>query len=134
MGVSRRTIPIATAVLLTTCGTACSGAHHSTPRQGAASAPAMRLVAYDSCQALLNDLRTATAGQVGPYGLSGAGVIMPLRRTGPALADGPAQAAGSAYSGTNVQVAGVDEPDMVKTDGHRIVVAAQNKLRILDAA
>ncbi len=131
MGVSRRTLAAAAAVLLT--ATACSSTHHAANQtSSAAPAPPMRLVGYDTCQALLKYLRDATAGQVGPYGLKGSGVIMPLRRSvpEPAAADGRPPA----YSGTNVQVAGVDEPDMVKTDGRRIVVAAQNKLQIIDAA
>jgi hypothetical protein len=37
------------------------------------------------------------------------------------------------YSGTNVQVAGVDEPDIVKTDGERIFVVAQGELHWIDA-
>src|SRR5438552_18386804 len=55
MGVSRRTLPLAAAVLLTASGTACSSTHHNSPPRGsAAPAPAMRLVAYDTCQALLS--------------------------------------------------------------------------------
>lgn len=38
------------------------------------------------------------------------------------------------YSETNVQEAGVDEPDLVKTDGERIVALAQQKLHIVDAS
>src|SRR5206468_11850112 len=99
MGVPRRTLPLAAAVLLTASGTACSSAQN----HSAAPAPAMRLVAYDSCQALLKDLRAATAGQVGPYGLNGAGVMMPLRRSAPMAVDDGSAVAGSTYSGTNVQ-------------------------------
>ncbi len=36
------------------------------------------------------------------------------------------------YSGTNVQVAGVDEGDLVKTDGHFLYVAREDRLMILD--
>ena len=45
------------------------------------------------------------------------------------------QAAGSdAFSGTNVQEAGVDEPDVVKTDGRRIVAVAGSRLHVIDAS
>jgi uncharacterized secreted protein with C-terminal beta-propeller domain len=46
-----------------------------------------------------------------------------------------AESAGSAdsYSGTNVQVKGVDEADIVKTDGKYIYVIGSDKLSILDA-
>src|SRR2546430_1691243 len=119
MGVSRRTLPLAAALLLA----ACSSPPHSTPRSQA-TAPAMRLVAYDTCQALLDGLRAATAKTVGPYGLPGQGGVLadgglPLRQGVPRAESG---AAAPQYSGTNVQEAGVDEPDMVKTDGRRIVV------------
>ncbi|HSR85478.1 MAG TPA: beta-propeller domain-containing protein [Streptosporangiaceae bacterium] len=37
------------------------------------------------------------------------------------------------YSTTNTATAGVDEPDIVKTDGHRIVTITGNVLRVVDA-
>ena len=37
------------------------------------------------------------------------------------------------YSQTNIQVAGVDEPDIVKNDGKYIYTLSQNKLMIVDA-
>ena len=37
------------------------------------------------------------------------------------------------YSGTNTHEAGVDEPDMVKTDGRRIVTVSGGVLRVVDA-
>ncbi len=37
------------------------------------------------------------------------------------------------YSGTNVQEVGVDEPDIIKTDGERILALAQGKLHFVDA-
>ena len=37
------------------------------------------------------------------------------------------------YTGTNVQVAGVDEPDIVKTDGTRIFVASPSAVTIINA-
>ncbi|MBK7826210.1 beta-propeller domain-containing protein [Nannocystis sp.] len=38
------------------------------------------------------------------------------------------------FSGTNVQEVGVDEPDLVKTDGERILALAQGKLHFVDAS
>lgn len=38
------------------------------------------------------------------------------------------------YSGTNVQEAGVDEPDLIKTDGDRILAFARGKLHFVDAS
>ncbi|MEA2002944.1 MAG: beta-propeller domain-containing protein, partial [Actinomycetota bacterium] len=36
------------------------------------------------------------------------------------------------YSGTNIQELGVDEPDIVKTDGHRIIATTGNTLYVID--
>ena len=46
----------------------------------------------------------------------------------------PVPAAGDDYSGTNVQVRGVDEGDIVKTDGRFIYALSGGNLRILAAA
>jgi hypothetical protein len=42
-------------------------------------------------------------------------------------------AAPGSYSGTNTAEAGVDEPDLVKTDGRRIVTVTGGVLRVIDA-
>ena len=98
----------------------------------------LTLVAYDSCAQLLKELRAAATTSIGPYGLPG-NQVAPLA----VAADGaqsaisekaavPAPAA--AYSGTNVNEAGVDEPDLVKTDGRRIVTVGGGVLRVVDPA
>lgn len=38
------------------------------------------------------------------------------------------------FSGTNVQEAGVDEPDILKTDGRRVFAVTDRKLRVIDVA
>src|SRR5690606_1177229 len=38
------------------------------------------------------------------------------------------------YSGTNTHEAGVDEPDLVKTDGRRIVTLSAGVLRVVETA
>jgi uncharacterized secreted protein with C-terminal beta-propeller domain len=43
-----------------------------------------------------------------------------------------ASSAAPEFSGTNVQEAGIDEPDLVKTDGRRIFVASGGQLRVVD--
>lgn len=45
-----------------------------------------------------------------------------------------APVAGEDYSATNVQEAGVDEPDLVKTDGHRLVTVRDGRLHVLDVS
>ncbi|HKC28943.1 MAG TPA: beta-propeller domain-containing protein, partial [Jatrophihabitans sp.] len=108
-------------------------------------APAnMALVAYTSCDSLLAGLRGHTAAQVGPYGLAGGsmgyGVASGAALRGPVAAipaSAAANGAGSAtsapdHSGTNVQEVGVGEPDVVETDGRRIVSISNAVLRIVD--
>src|SRR3954470_7149969 len=80
----------------------------------------LRLVAFDSCAQLRDDLRAAAKKSVGPWGFGGAimpaagGVAVPdgARAAAPMAAD---KAATPAFSGTNTHEAGVDEPDIVKT-------------------
>jgi uncharacterized secreted protein with C-terminal beta-propeller domain len=106
-----------------------------TPKTG------MRLVAFDSCAQLRRDLRTAAAASVGPYGFPGMGGGPEAMMAGGARAglDSAADKAAApvpvpAFSGTNVHEPGADEPDIVKTDGRRIVTVSQGKLRVVDAA
>jgi uncharacterized secreted protein with C-terminal beta-propeller domain len=56
----------------------------------------------------------------------------PERDAPQALAESPA-GAGQDFSTTNVQEAGVDEPDLVKTDGKRIFVLTGTRLQAIDA-
>jgi uncharacterized secreted protein with C-terminal beta-propeller domain len=52
----------------------------------------------------------------------------------PAPSVAPEAAQPTAFSGTNVQEAGIDEPDLVKTDGRRVVAVSDGVLRVVDAA
>src|SRR6266404_3069101 len=108
----------------------------------AAAAPAQaarsnRLVAFSSCPALLNYAKTQATRFVGPYGF-GAPVavakgIAPGVVSAPALGSAAADHAsapqqGVDYSGTNVQETGVDEPDLVKTNGNTLFTVTGNQL------
>ncbi|MEZ5340034.1 MAG: beta-propeller domain-containing protein [Acidimicrobiales bacterium] len=99
----------------------------------------------DSCEALLNELRTLGVEHVGPYGF-GDGYYGPRfaedemadTATTEAAAEAPASTgsdmggdAGS-YSGTNNQEANVDEADLVKTDGSRLVMAGLGYVKVFD--
>lgn len=108
------------------------------------------LRSFGDCAALLDYLRTETVGRVGPYGLDDGprfGVPEPFNvEEAEMMADDsaaqPAPVAESAlssggdgdFSSTNVQVAGVDEPDIIKTDGTRILAVAQNRLHYVDVS
>jgi uncharacterized secreted protein with C-terminal beta-propeller domain len=98
-------------------------------------APSLRLVAYDDCGGLLRGLREATAAHVGPYGLPGDSMMRPLASGRvPGNAKAVDQAPDTAHSTTNTQEPGIDEPDLVKTDGRRIVTASGGRLHVIDAA
>ncbi|MEP7178807.1 MAG: beta-propeller domain-containing protein [Pseudonocardiales bacterium] len=100
----------------------------------------MGLVAYSSCADLLSGLRAHTAANVGPWGLLGSVGSLGPQYAVPAVAPGPArdsatgEQASAAHSTTNVHEAGVDEPDIVKSDGDRIVTASGGWLRVIDTA
>ena len=118
---------------------------------GAARTPvepqaAIRLVAFSSCDDLLTGVRAAAKSAVGAYGFGGglyavAGAGNPVRAAAPGTAaDSAGAKAGSPetqqndFSGTNTHEAGVDEPDLVKTDGKRIITVHGGVLRVVDAA
>ena len=106
------------------------------------------LVRFDDCDTLLDHLHAEYSARVGPWGFDQGGWFGPVgaRRGGDlemaeaAMADADDGAASAApvegvdFSGTNVQEAGVDEADIVKTDGHRIFTLSSGQLVVVDAA
>lgn len=101
----------------------------------------MGLTSFDACADVLDHLKTEARDRVGPYGLGTGGDM--LYAAGGAVEDSAslaapqaAESAGSAarqpHSTTNVQEAGVDEPDVAKTDGELLVTTAGGDLRVLD--
>lgn len=117
----------------------------------AASPPATAatgLTPYTDCDDLLEYYRSNALDLVGPYGLGGGPYYpyatddMALLSSDEASADSGAESASPSssetgasrtYSETNVQEQGVDEPDVVKTDGEILVMSHwDGKVRILD--
>lgn len=154
---SVRTAIVITAALAAT--SSCTGSGSSAGPNlppWAASAAIARLVTYDSCEQTLSALIESTKHVVGPYGWGGQratfysgadGLPIPAAGreaagdmagsgAGPADAPAPAAELGAApgYSGTNVHEAGVDEPDLVKTDGRRLLTVTDGVLRVTDVA
>jgi len=138
-------VAIVTGCLLVISG-CTGGAVRSAAHQGVTvrSGP-VRLTSFRGCGEELAALRKAAEASVGPYGLPGPassanGTAYPAAADGAARAAAGAGAAAAApapvpaYSGTNDYVAGVDEPDLVKTDGRRIVTVANGVLEVIDAA
>ncbi len=125
---------------------------------------ASALQPFDACEDLGSWARAEAAERVGPYGLDtgyGGGDLAftdddvavapgssrveqttdgsPIPTTAPATdtAEESTTAGDSgdgATSGTNVQEAGVDEPDLVKTDGTLLVTVVDGTLRVVDVS
>ncbi|MGK5674372.1 beta-propeller domain-containing protein [Micromonospora sp. URMC 106] len=95
---------------------------------------APRLVSFDSCAEALSGLRAAARASVGPWGFADGW------RTafgGPPRAESGVRASAASapeHSTTNNHEAGADEPDLVKTDGRRIVTVSRGLLRVVDPA
>ncbi|MEO3827277.1 beta-propeller domain-containing protein [Actinomadura sp. B10D3] len=124
--------PAATMLLLA----GCSGSPE--PPGGPAPASPVRLVAYDGCGKLLDELHRATVEKVGPTGLDDSPVL-PADGTWalgkvPGGAESRAQGQAPPHSTTNSHEPGADEPDLVKTDGRRIIALAGGRLRVIDQA
>ena len=110
------------------------------------------LVRFDDCSTLLDHLRAEYSARVGPWGFDQGGWFGPVFRLGDddaemAVAEEAMAAAapeapdaaiapveGVDFSGTNVQEAGVDEADIVKTDGRRIFTLSSGQLVVVEAA
>ena len=123
----------------------------------ATAAPRARLKAFDSCKDLVGYARDGAlrtrggVGVVGPGGPVAARSRSRRRRCGrcrrrwtrtagsadarrAGLGSQAARGCGGSvpdFSGTNTQEADVDEPDVVKTDGRRIVVVTDGTLRVI---
>jgi uncharacterized secreted protein with C-terminal beta-propeller domain len=110
----------------------------SNPLTGAVG---LALPAFQDCDELLAYVKQHALEQVTPYGLPGGygGVVMSDVAAAEAGGDAAASRAGSvptgrSYSETNVQTAGVDEPDIVKTDGQRLIVLSDQRLMVFDVS
>ncbi|MEV7621656.1 beta-propeller domain-containing protein [Actinoplanes sp. NPDC089786] len=129
-----RRILLVTTLLLAGC---TSGTPTPTPTPPPVKS-GFKLVAFDSCEQLTKDLKAAAKKSVGPWGFSGGMMrtfgAVPDGARSAASAGGTADKAAPAFSGTNVHEVGVDEPDIVKTDGKRIVTITGGSLRVIDAA
>ena len=105
------------------------------------------LTPFDACDAVLAHFKAEALERVGPYGLEGGGPYWPFFGEGDVVAREEAATPGTtaasglptagddgSFSGTNVQVQGVDEPDIVKTDGSRILSIVDGVLRYVDVS
>ncbi len=117
------------------------------------------LTPFADCSAFLDHVKAVARERVGPYGLDGGPnyyleddvlVDLEMAADGGDMADEPADEPASApspdaggddsdsgsgdgsFTGTNVQELGIDEPDIIKTDGDRILVVSENRLSYVD--
>jgi uncharacterized secreted protein with C-terminal beta-propeller domain len=118
--------------------------------QATAAGDAVVLKKFDDCPSVLDAARKQALADVTAYGIQYPGyaqyknfegdMAAPAAATGEArAADSAATSAGSStggggtsspeFSGTNVQEAGVDEPDIVKNDGHAAFALINRQLR-----
>jgi hypothetical protein len=134
----------------------CTGTEGETPRQGEGARTsgdqpfvlpgdlelaAAALSGFDACDDYLAHVTDAALDVVTPWGIGGGRWFHGVEE-GEALADDGAggadrdeagqPTAGEDFSGTNVQEAGVDEPDRVKSDGDTMYVVNESGLTILD--
>jgi uncharacterized secreted protein with C-terminal beta-propeller domain len=128
------------ALVATLAALAASGATAANTAQTAQS----RLVAFRGCPDLLDYARANASRFVGPYGFGGQ--VTPMTKAGaPGVLAPSAAAASSAdhastptegvdYSGTNVQENGVDEPDLVKTNGTTLFAFENGQLESVDVS
>ncbi len=108
------------------------------------------LTPFDSCDELSTWLADEGSSRVGAYGIDGGlggswrggaiddMVMAPTASEEMAFdadsgGDGGLEA-GQDYSTTNVAEEGIDEPDLVKTDGERLVVVIDGVLRVVDVS
>jgi len=129
-------------VVLVSIASSTGREHHVTigPAPGGA-ASGVKLVAYTSCADMLAGLRRQTAENVGPYGIGqpDGGPITADAGLAPAApgamgAESRAAQATPEHSTTNDHEAGADEPDLIKSDGNRIVTVENGVLRVIDTA
>jgi len=139
-----RRLALAGATLLATgalvaCGSDTGDGDGTSPRVGNYTA---ELASFDSCAQLEDyviDLTTDTIAREAAYGgygyaEAGGGRGAPTNDTGGELdAGGGGGETPTEFTTTNVQEEGVDEPDLMKTDGASMFVFRQGTLHILDA-
>ena len=107
---------------------------------GAASKSKHRLQKFGSCSRFVHYARRHAINELRTRGVPAPAPLPVVRTPAPNQQTVQGEAApiaggdaGQDFSGTNVQEAGVDEPDVVKTDGKTIFTVANGDLQAVDA-
>lgn len=147
------TITVGAALALSACALPARSSGMTTQLGSSSSTTVVRtsypsaagaLLPFDACDALLDWTIGHALDRVGPYGLDGYGAY-PIydevfadvagaleQSTAPRSPTTTAPASGDGkVLGTNLQEVGVDEPDLVKTDGQHIVAVSGSTLHIV---
>ncbi|MGI5269022.1 beta-propeller domain-containing protein [Nonomuraea sp. CA-218870] len=122
---TRPVVAAALVAALAACTSAPPGTAPATPLGQ------VRLVSYSDCDELLKGLREKAAANVGPWGFGGPQIM--YMEDASATRDTALKQTPD-HSTTNVHEAGVDEPDLVKTDGDRVFTVGGGVLRVIDTA
>ena len=93
-----------------------------------------------TCDVILNEIKTIALTEVTPWGLEGGywmfeeSAVMAVEESAGAaeMSDMSADSSARDFSETNTQEIGVDEGDILETDGTHIFRASQNQLDIID--
>ena len=110
---------------------AASGGGSAAPDTAAKGGKGLRLQAFGSCGSLLAYAKQHALPLVGPWGIGGVPGVNDAVMAAPEAARA-AGTAGVDYSTTNVQEEGVDEPDLVKSNGSTLFVVRPDRLFAVD--
>ena len=127
----RSAVFIALVTFLLLAVLAAGGGGAAAPRAAAKTGQGAPLKSFGSCSSLLAYAKQHALPLVGAYGLGGVAVGDVARAAAPAT-DSAAGSAGIDYSTTNVQEEGVDEPDLVKSNGSTLFVVRSDRLVAVD--
>ncbi|HEY2832918.1 MAG TPA: beta-propeller domain-containing protein [Sporichthyaceae bacterium] len=96
---------------------------------------------FKDCREFTNYMRSVAEPEVGAYGFGGGGGPVLYDKPAPMVNDapqaktaGPNDAAGNGATGTNLQERDVDEPDVAKVDGDRVLTLTGGKLNVVDTS
>ncbi|MFV0252988.1 MAG: beta-propeller domain-containing protein [Beutenbergiaceae bacterium] len=124
----RGSLLLGSVLLLAACST------QAPPPQAAGPGGPVALSPFDSCDALLDHLKDEASERVTAWGLEQTGILAAHEELAATDGTGSSADTGSRYSGTNNQVAGVDEADVVKTNGTLLVTSLSGQIHVIDVA
>ncbi len=113
---------------------------YGTVTGGVGQAAASDLPQFSDCEEFTSYMRSVAESEVTAYGLGGGPRMYKTAPMTSAEGDAsragaaPSEAVGNGPTGTNTQERGVDEPDIAKIDGTRVLSLVNGKLTVVDAS